>query len=66
MKFWASTGFFIFFSIIGAYAIPSIIQASAESQCFDCHTNAGKLIQITREIVRMRPVIKSSEIQGEG
>ena len=42
--------------------------AEGENHCFTCHTNARKLIQITREIAEAekdKPK-KSSEVKGEG
>ena len=30
-----------------------------DSQCIDCHTSARKLIKITREIAKTRPVIET-------
>lgn len=45
---------------------PSISQAYEDTQCFKCHTSGKQLIEITREIARTRPAVKSSEIEGEG
>jgi hypothetical protein len=41
---------------------------NGENHCFNCHTNPGKLIQITREIAKTRKgkQVKSAAIQGEG
>ncbi|RPH49988.1 MAG: hypothetical protein EHM85_11950 [Desulfobacteraceae bacterium] len=42
--------------------------AEKENHCFTCHTNAQKLIQITREIAKVdkgRPGA-SAETEGEG
>jgi hypothetical protein len=41
-------------------------KADNESQCVSCHTNAKKLIEITREIAETRPVLKETEQKGEG
>lgn len=39
-----------------------------ENQCFKCHTSAGNLIKITREIAETSPAKPaiSSETSGEG
>ena len=38
-----------------------------ESSCVRCHTSAGELIRITREIAASRPKVeKSAESTGEG
>jgi hypothetical protein len=44
----------------------SISQAYEDTQCFQCHTSAKQLIEITREIAKTRPALKSSETEGEG
>ncbi len=33
--------------------------AASDSQCIDCHTSARKLIKITREIAKTRPLVES-------
>ena len=45
---------------------PFTSQAYEDTQCFQCHTSAKKLIEATREIAKSRPVLKSSETEGEG
>jgi len=40
--------------------------AYEDTQCFKCHTSAKQLIEITREIAKARPALKSAEIEGEG
>jgi len=45
---------------------PFTSQAYEDTQCFQCHTSAKKLIQITREIAKTTPALQSSEIEGEG
>ncbi|MCF8143480.1 MAG: hypothetical protein K9N21_06125 [Deltaproteobacteria bacterium] len=42
--------------------------AEKENHCFTCHTNAGKLIKITRQIAEANKGKKavSSESEGEG
>jgi hypothetical protein len=37
-----------------------------ENQCLNCHTNAKRLIEITREIAKSNPVVKETEQKGEG
>ncbi len=41
-------------------------QAYEDTQCFQCHTSAKQLIEITREIAKTRPAVTSSETEGEG
>ena len=36
------------------------------NQCFSCHTNARKLIQITREIAKARQGEPKAEVKSEG
>jgi len=43
-----------------------ICHAYEDTQCFKCHTSAKKLIEITREIAKTRPALKSAETAGEG
>jgi hypothetical protein len=45
---------------------PLSSQAYEDTQCFICHTSAKKLIEITREIAKARPAVKSAETEGEG
>ena len=54
--------FILFYSGLGAQSIDK------ENYCFTCHTNARKLIKITREIAiknKAKPAI-SVETKGEG
>jgi len=47
---------------------PAVWSAEKENHCFTCHTNARKLIQITREIAKAdkgKPGA-SAETEGEG
>jgi len=47
-------------------SFPGVLHAK-ESSCISCHTSAGKLIKITREIAASRPKVeKSAETAGEG
>jgi len=43
-----------------------LCQAYEDTQCFQCHTSAKKLIEATREIAKTRPALKSAETSGEG
>ncbi|MBW1690402.1 MAG: hypothetical protein DRG87_05430 [Deltaproteobacteria bacterium] len=56
----------IVFSLFLIPSAPLTSQAYEDTQCFQCHTSAKKLIEATREIAKMRPALKSSEIEGEG
>ena len=50
------------------YSSPGARSAEKENYCFTCHTNARKLIQITREIAKAdkgKPG-GSAETEGEG
>jgi len=64
-----------YFRVIGVAAafclaiIPGntfLCQAYEDTQCFKCHTSAKQLIEITREIAKTRPAVKSAETEGEG
>jgi hypothetical protein len=55
------------FLLLFAYENRTAGSAEGENYCFTCHTNARKLIQITREIEKQKGKSKaSSEIEGEG
>jgi len=56
----------LIFSLMLIPTFPFISQAYEDTQCFQCHTSAKKLIQITREIAKTQPALESSEIEGEG
>jgi hypothetical protein len=66
MKCLRLIGLAIAFCLVFVPGNPFIGQASEESQCFKCHTSAKKLTEITREIAKTRPGVKSAEIEGEG
>jgi hypothetical protein len=45
----------------------SVTASATTSSCVSCHTSAGELIRITREIAASRPKVeKSAETAGEG
>jgi hypothetical protein len=56
----------IIFCLFLIPAFPLTGRAYEDTQCFQCHTSAKKLIEITREIAKTRPAQKSSETEGEG
>lgn len=46
--------------LLAAVLLTGVLSAiAADSQCVDCHTSPRKLIQITREIAKMRPQVES-------
>lgn len=55
-------------SLFFVYANRIAWSAEGENHCFTCHTNARKLIKITREIAEAQKgkVKASSEVEGEG
>ena len=59
-------GLAVIFCLIFIPGSPFISQAYEDTQCFKCHTSAKKLIEITREIAKTRPALKSAETKGEG
>jgi hypothetical protein len=56
----------VVFSLFLIPASPFPVQAYEDTQCFQCHTSAKKLIDITREIAKTKPPQQSSETEGEG
>jgi len=56
----------LIFSLSLIPTFPFTSQAYEDTQCFQCHTSAKKLIEITREIAETRPAQQSSETEGEG
>ena len=66
MKYWSLIGLVVAFCLVLVPGNALISQASEESQCFTCHTSAKKLIEITREIAKIRQAVKSAESEGEG
>ena len=66
MKYFSVMGLAVALCLVLIPGNPFISQASEESQCFKCHTSAKKLIEITREIAKIRPAVKSAESEGEG
>ena len=66
MKYFRVIGLAIAFCLIFIQGNTLICQAYEDTHCFKCHTSAKKLIEITREIAKTRPALKSSETEGEG
>ena len=68
VKFLISAGLVCAFSLLLFYGSPVVRSDEKENHCFTCHTNARKLIQITREIAKTdkdKPGA-SAETKGEG
>lgn len=57
-------GLVIAFCLVFIPGNPFLSQALDDSQCFKCHTSAKKLVEITREIAKIGPALKSSETEG--
>lgn len=55
-------------SLFLVYGDRAASSAEGENYCFTCHTNARKLIKITREIAEAKKgkPKASSEVEGEG
>lgn len=66
MKCLRLIGLAVIFCLIFIPGSPFSSQAYEDTQCFKCHTSAKKLIEITREIAKTRPTLKSAETAGEG
>ena len=66
MKYFRVIGLVVGFFLVFIPGSPFISQAYEDTQCFKCHTSAKKLIEITREIAKTRPALKSAETVGEG
>ena len=63
-----SLGLVFAVSLLLLYSSPGAQSAEKENYCFTCHTNARKLIQITRKIAKAdkgKPG-GSAETEGEG
>ena len=66
VKFLISGGlvFAVFLFLYGG--IPGAGSTEKENHCFTCHTNASKLIQITREIENAKKGQPKAEVKSEG
>lgn len=68
IKFVICAGLVFSVSLFLFFGSPIAQSAEKENHCFTCHTNARKLIQITREIAKAdkgKPG-GSTETEGEG
>jgi hypothetical protein len=68
IKFAVSIGLSFAVSLFFIYGGGTVGSAQKENHCFTCHTNARKLIKITREIAKAnkgKPGT-SAETEGEG
>jgi len=66
MKYLRLIGLAVVFCLTFIPGNPFKGEAYEDTQCFKCHTSAKKLIEITREIAKTRPALKSAETKGEG
>jgi len=66
MKYFRVIGLAVAFCLVLIPGNTFLSQAYEDTQCFQCHTSAKKLIEATREIAKTRPAIKSAETSGEG
>jgi len=66
MKYFKVIGVAAAFCLAIILSSTLICHAYEDTQCFQCHTSAKKLIEATREIAKTRPVLKSAETSGEG
>ena len=68
IKFVIYAGLVFTVSLFLSFGSPIVQSAEKENHCFTCHTNARKLIQITREITKANKEKPggSTETEGEG
>jgi hypothetical protein len=66
MKYFRVIGMAVTFCLAIILSNTFLCHAYEDTQCFKCHTSAKKLIEITREIAKTRPALKSAESEGEG
>lgn len=66
MKYFRVIGLAVAFCMALILSNTFLCQAYEDTQCFQCHTSAKKLIEATREIAKTRPAVKSAETSGEG
>ncbi len=66
MKLFKVIGIAVAFCLAIILSNTFLCQAYEDTQCFQCHTSAKKLIEATREIAKTRPALKSAETEGEG
>ena len=66
MKYFTIIGIAVVFCLSIILSNSLVCSAYEDTQCFQCHTSAKKLIEATREIAKTRPAVKSAETSGEG
>ena len=66
MKYFRGIGMVTVLCLAFLLSNVSLCNAYEDTQCFQCHTSAKKLIEATREIAKTRPALKSAETSGEG
>jgi len=66
MRYFRVIGLAVAFCMTLIFSNTFVCQAYEDTQCFQCHTSAKKLIEATREIAKIRPAVKSAETSGEG
>jgi hypothetical protein len=66
MRYFKMIGLAVAFCMVLILSNAFVCQAYEDTQCFQCHTSAKKLIEATREIAKLRPAVKSAETSGEG
>jgi hypothetical protein len=66
MRYFRVIGLAVAFCMAFILSNTFVCQAYEDTQCFQCHTSAKKLIEATREIAKLRPAVKSAETSGEG
>ncbi len=66
IKFAVSVGLVFAVSLLLPFGSQEAWSAEKENYCFTCHTNARKLIQITREIAEANKGKQVAEAAGGG
>jgi hypothetical protein len=66
MKFLISVGLVFAVCLFFPYGSPAAESVGKENYCFTCHTNARKLIKITREIARADKGKPGASVATEG
>jgi hypothetical protein len=66
LKYLLVGGFVLAFSLLLGNSGPGARSADEENHCFTCHTNARKLIKITREIAAAKKDQPKAEVASEG
>lgn len=66
IKYIISGGLLAVASLILVFSGPRAQSSQQENHCFTCHTNARKLIQITREITKADKDKPGGSVETEG